>query len=308
MITSIAQGQEIKRNVPLSAYTTFHIGGTADYFIEVTTPSELKEAIAFARRSHIPYFLLGGGSNVLFSDEGVRGMVIRNRCEALTFSGNLVHAESGVSVAMLLREAGKRNLGGLEFLAGIPGTIGGAIYGNAGAYGKSIGDALREAAIVTSSGVEEVVGRDYFEFGYRKSRLKHSGEQVLSVTLSMDYRDSLTIKDEISRILEERKAKHPYGVGSCGCYFKNVQSGDHAASKMPAGKLLEAVGAKGSSCGSAIVSEKHANFIINPGGATAREVMDLARELKSRVYEQFQIRLEEEVQIVGESGKIPFCG
>jgi UDP-N-acetylmuramate dehydrogenase len=302
MILSMDQGQEIRRNVPLNQYTTFHIGGTADFFLEAATPEALKEAVDFARRSNIPYFILGGGSNVLFSDEGVRGMVIRNRCETLTFSGNLVHAESGASVATLLKEAQGRSIGGLEFLAGIPGTIGGAIYGNAGAYGKSLGDALYEAVILTASGEEKTVGRGYFDFSYRKSSLKHTGDLLLSVTLKMEYRNSREIRNEISRILEERKAKHPYGVGSCGCFFKNVEKGDQSSPKVPAGKLLEAVGAKGACCGSAVVSEKHANFIINPGGATAKDVIELAAELKSRVYEQFQIKLEEEVQIVGEPG------
>lgn len=293
--------ENLKRGVALEAYTTFHIGGAADLFIEAATPEMLREALCYARARGIPTFLLGGGSNVLIDDRGIRGLVIRNGCVKYSFEGSNVHAESGVSLDTLVRESAKRELGGMECLAGIPGTLGGAIYGNAGAYGKSIHSLIESARIITGDGEEKVVNNDFFKFRYRWSILKEIKAVVLDATLRLSSCDSPAISGEIERITLERCGKHPRDVGTCGCFFKNVESPEPGASRISAGKLLEAVGAKGMRVGGACVSDKHANFIINPGSATARDVMELATILKKRVASEFNIELEEEVQIIGEN-------
>ena len=292
--------KEIRKNVPLSGYTTFKIGGMADFFIDVTSLERFREALRYAREASLPFLVLGGGSNVLFSDRGIRGLVIRNGCTGCSFNGSLVSAESGLSLDTLIRESAERGLGGIEFLAGIPGTLGGALYGNAGAYGKSISDVLYTARIVTPGGEEKEVERDYFQFHYRESRIKHVKDVVLSATVRLVEKEKNDILREVETIIAERREKHPSGVGTCGCFFKNVESATPGDRKISAGMLLDEVGAKKLSRGTAQVSSKHANFIINPGGATADDIKELAELLKKKVLERFNIQLEEEVQIISD--------
>ncbi len=291
----------LRNDVELSPYTTLRIGGKADRFIEVHSAVEMRQTIALAGRLSTPFFILGGGSNVLFDDNGIRGLVIRNLSCGVSFSDTVISAESGISLASLLWDAQKRGLGGLEFLAGIPGSLGGAIFGNAGAYGKSIGDCIEKAVIITPDGKERNVSREYLCFGYRTSRLKTAGGVVLSAALNLTPEDPDKILLEMKRIIEERRQKHPSGVGSCGCYFKNVEGKDGSCRKISAGKLLEEAGAKNITFGKACVSSLHANFIVNPGGATSEDMRALGDLCKRRVKEKFGIDLEEEVQIIGNS-------
>jgi len=291
---------KILRHVSLSRYTTYHIGGPAEYFAEAACRDDLKALILYARSMRLPLFLLGGGSNVLVSDRGVRGIVVRNISGAFSFGPGEVTVESGLALAALLHEAGERGAGGLEFLAGIPGSVGGALYGNAGAYGRSIGEKLTRATVISPDGIEKTVGRDYFHFSYRHSAIKESGDIILDATLAVEERDPGLIGEEMSRIIEERKGKHPCGAGSCGCYFKNVDGPGPGGEKISAGKLLEQAGASSMSCGGACVSGKHANFILNRGNATALEIRALAGMIRQKVFEKFNIVLEEEVQLVGD--------
>lgn len=291
----------IKTDVELSPYTTFRIGGRADHFMEVHSAEEMRQAIALAHKLPLPFFILGGGSNVLFDDDGVRGLVIRNLSSGVNFSDTAVAAETGISLAALLSDAQKRGLAGLDFLAGIPGSFGGAIFGNAGAYGKSIGDCIEKASIITPDGEERSVSREYLQFGYRSSRLKKEGGVVLSATLNLKPGDPDTILHEMKRIIEERRQKHPGAVGSCGCYFKNVDEKDGSGRRISAGRLLEEAGAKSITFGKACVSSLHANFIVNPGGATSEEIKALGDLCKRRVKERFGIELEEEVRIISKN-------
>jgi UDP-N-acetylmuramate dehydrogenase len=291
---------KVREQVELSRYTTYQVGGKAEYFIEVSGLDELREALRFSREKGMSFFLLGGGSNVLISDRGLKGLVIRNLCDAVTFENDMATAEAGISLASLIKAALRRSLGGLEFLAGIPGSLGGALYGNAGAYGKAIGDTLKGATIITPDGKEIEVEREYFSFSYRNSALKKTGDVILAATLELEPGLPGESENEMARIIEERKKKHPCGAGSCGCFFKNVASRGGESPRLGAGKLLEDSGAKEMVFGGASVSAKHANFIINPGNATAREIKTLAGLVKEKVYEKFNILLEEEVQIVGD--------
>jgi len=291
----------IRTDVELSPYTTFRTGGRADRFLEVHSAEEMGRAIALAHSLSLPFFILGGGSNVLFDDDGVRGLVIRNISSRVSFRDTAVVAESGISLAALLSDAQKRGLGGLEFLAGIPGSLGGAIFGNAGAYGRSIGNCIEQATIITPDGEERSVSREYLQFGYRSSRLKAEGGIVLSATLSLKPADPDAILHEMKRIIEERRQKHPAAMGSCGCYFKNVDGKDGSGRRISAGRLLEEAGAKGITFGNACVSSLHANFILNHGGATSEEIRNLGEMCKQLVKEKFGIDLEEEVRIISKS-------
>ncbi|NTV80077.1 MAG: UDP-N-acetylmuramate dehydrogenase [Candidatus Aminicenantes bacterium] len=287
-------GEAPSENVPLSAMSSFGIGGPADFFFEARTEGELETAVSLAAAEKYPFYVIGGGYNLLFDDAGYRGLILRNRLEGVLREGHRLRVLSGTGLPCVLREALAAGLSGLEFLAGIPGTVGGAIYGNAGAYGWSIGDVLESAELFFPSGERRTVPREALGFGYRDSALKKGGGIVLSSVLMCSPGDSRESEARIREILEKRRAKHPpLGTACAGSYFKNSCSASGA--RIAAGKLLEEAGARGRSVGDAAVSDVHCNFIVNRGDAKARDVLSLAEELKDRVFRAFGIRLEEEV-------------
>jgi UDP-N-acetylmuramate dehydrogenase len=284
----------LSENVPLSAMSSFGIGGPADLFFEARTGADLERAVSLAVREKYPFYVIGGGSNILFDDEGYRGLIIRNRLEGITMEEGRLAVLSGTLLAAVLREALSGGLSGLEFLAGIPGTVGGALYGNAGAFGSCLGDFLETATLLVPGGGSLEVGREGLGFGYRDSALKRNGAVVLRAVLLSPPGDKKTSDARIREVLEHRRQKHPpWGTACAGSYFKNPwpPGGD----RLPAGRLLEQAGARGLAIGDAAVYEKHCNFIINRGNARSREVLLLAEELKERVFRQFGVRLEEEV-------------
>jgi UDP-N-acetylmuramate dehydrogenase len=287
-------GSAPSENVPLSAMSSFGIGGPADLFFEARTEDELEKAVSLAAAEKYPFYVIGGGNNLLFDDAGYRGLILRNCLEGVVREGHRLRVLSGTGLPCVLREALAAGLSGLEFLAGIPGTVGGAIYGNAGAYGWSIGDVLESADLFFPSGERRTVAREALGFGYRDSSLKKGGGIVLSTVLMCSPGDSRESEARIRDILEKRRAKHPpLGTACAGSYFKNSCSPSGA--RIAAGKLLEEAGARGRSVGDAAVSDVHCNFIVNRGNARAEDVLRLAEELKDRVFRTFGIRLEEEV-------------
>ncbi len=287
-------GTSPSENVPLSAMSSFGIGGPADLFFEARTEAELEGAVSLAASEKYPYYVIGGGYNLLFDDGGYRGLIVRNRLDGVRREGHRLEALSGTSLACVLREAIENGLAGLEFLAGIPGTVGGAIYGNAGAYGWSIGDVLETARLFSPAGGPRSVSRDALGFAYRDSSLKREGGIVLSATLLCSPGDRPESEARVRGILEKRWAKHPpHGTACAGSYFKNSSSASGA--RVAAGQLLEQAGARGLSVGDAAVSDVHCNFIINKGNARASDVLALAAQLKEKVYKMFSVRLEEEV-------------
>ncbi len=294
---------KIQRGVTLAPFTTFHIGGRAELFVEAESETEVADAITYARNQGIPWLLLGGGSNVLIADEGVRGLVIRN----VSHDGDLVDpvtktitVSSGRPLAYLVGLAYRAGMAGFEWATGIPGTVGGAICGNAGAYGSCIADSLVQADLLSPTGEIMQVNRDFLRFTYRDSRLKHEQYVVLNATFRVEPGNRDEIRAKMKEIFVQRSAKHPPPqVGSAGSYFKNLDPAPGETRRRPAGAVLEQAGAKKVAVGGASVYEKHANFIINCGRATARDVKALARELKTRVAELFGIQLEEEVIYIG---------
>jgi UDP-N-acetylmuramate dehydrogenase len=289
-----AVGASPSRDVPLSALSSFGIGGPADLFFEALTEEELAKAVALAFAEKYPFYIIGGGYNLLFDDAGYRGLIVRNRLEGIRREGQCLSVLSGTSLSCVLTEAVEARLTGLEFLAGIPGTVGGAIYGNAGAYGWSIGDVLRWATILWPDGERKTVAREDLGFGYRDSVLKRKAGIVLKATLLCTPGDRAESEARIRDILQKRWAKHPpHGTACAGSYFKNSCSASGA--RVAAGQLLDQAGARGLSVGDAAVSDVHCNFIINRGNARAADVLSLAEELKERVFRKFGVRLEEEV-------------
>jgi len=298
-------GLSLRRQVPLASYSSFRIGGPADYFLEVKGLDNLARAVKAARKFRFPFYVIGGGYNLLFDDAGYRGLIIRNSAAGLRFrpESGLLEADSGTHLSDLVGQTLRESLTGLEFLAGIPGTVGGAVFGNAGAFGQAIGDRVVEVVVLSAEGREQVLGAEELYFGYRYSSLKKDHKIVLRAALKVETGSRPEMLKRVEDYLNQRARKHPPGETPCaGSYFKNpVLPGGR---KIPAGQLLEQAGARGMRVGQAAVYPGHCNFIINLGGATAGQVLTLAEELKEKVWRTSGIKLEEEVIFVPEDASM----
>ncbi len=286
-------------NEELRKHTTIKVGGTADLFCVVQNENELIEVIGLAKKCKIPFVIIGCGSNIIASDEGFRGLVIKNVWkDEITEKNCILTASSGVLLQDVVYKSEELSLTGAEFLTGIPGTLGGAIYMNAGAFGKEMKDILDSAIILKNNGKIETVDKSYFNFKYRNSSLKRTGDIVLKANLKLSRGNRKEISEKINEILKLRKEKHPEkNVATAGCFFKNIPS-DNFSKKVSAGYLLDKIDAKNERIGCASVFCKHANIIINEGNATFEDIIKLTEKLKKRVKEKFNIELEREVQIL----------
>lgn len=282
---------------PLARYTAWRVGGPADLLVVAESVEALRQAMTIAWQQGAPCRVLGGGSNVLVSDAGVRGLIVLNRARAVTFAEDAVHAESGASFLTLARQCVARGLAGLEWAAGIPGTVGGAVAGNAGAWGSEVAANLIEATVLEPVDRVEVWPVERFEYGYRSSVLKQhpaGGQQpaiVLQAAFALQAGSRQELEARVAAITAQRKARQPPGA-TCGSVFKNPP-GDYA------GRLVEAADLKGHRIGGAVISPAHANFIVNDGQATADDVktlIDLARET---VQARFGVALELEIELLG---------
>jgi UDP-N-acetylmuramate dehydrogenase len=291
-----ALGKRVKRDEPLAPYTAMRVGGPADLLVVCESVDEVVEAAALARKNKVDWLLLGGGCNVLVADAGVRGLVIVNRAAGIAFDGSTARAETGALLAALARQAVERGLGGLEWAAGLPGAVGGAVVGNAGAFEGDIAGVLRSATVLEPGG--KVVERlnEWFEFDYRTSRIKREkpGQRpvVLAATFDLEPGDPAALKARAEEILEWRRTRHPSGA-TMGSTFKNPPD-SHA------GYLIEQAGLRGSFIGGAQISEMHGNFFMNTGDATAAEVLALIEHARAEVRRQFGVELELEIELVGE--------
>jgi UDP-N-acetylmuramate dehydrogenase len=307
---------KIRENVLLRDYTTFKIGGPARYFFVAKSKEDLKNAILWAKKKKLPFFILGGGSNVLFSDKGFNGLVIKLQNTQYEIRNTNVIAGAGVPLQKLVLEAVKKGLSGLENLAGIPGTLGGAIWGNAGAFGREIKDVVEEVEILRINGltswrIEKLKNKDC-KFGYRDSIFKRKKNWIIwEATLKLEKGNKKEIEEKIKGILKLRKEKQPLEFPSAGSVFKNVPiekvpkkiqekfKGKIKDGFLPAGVLIEAARLKGFQIGGAKISEKHANFIVNVGNAKASDVKELIEKIKKEIKKKFKIQLEEEIKLVG---------
>ncbi len=282
---------KIEQQISLAPLTTFRIGGPADYFARVSSTAELIEALRFAGEKGLPIFVLGGGSNILFADSGFRGLVIKNEIGGIEFDGEKVVVGSGTPLAQLVNKTAISGFSGLENMIGLPGTVGGAIAGNAGSYGQEIGTVVESARLVNLAGEIQTVKRDWFEFAYRRSRLKNSRDLILSsVTLKL-LPTTADLTDQIAEIAKTRAAKEPGGQNA-GSFWTNPAEGKKAW------ELIDEAGLRGATVGDSIVSEKHANYLINRGKATAAEVLELAKKVEQTVQAEFGVQLQREVRVV----------
>lgn len=292
---------QMKKNEPLAKHSSFGIGGRAELFLEAATEKQLISALRKAVVSRTPFFVFGKGTNVLFSDDTIDGLIIKNSSAGvLKKHGLRITVSSGVALKILVDFSAKNGLSGLEFAAGIPGTVGGAVAGNAGAYGRSIGDVLESALIITKkNGKIKKAKRTYFRFKYRRSAIKYTGDVILRATFLLSRGENKIVMRKIKGIIAERQKKHPPSGTKCaGSYFRNVKV-NGKSKRMSAGELLDKAGAKGLTSGGASVSSRHANFIINRNNAKASDVLKLAGILKQKVFRKFGVKLKEEVVFVG---------
>lgn len=285
-----------KELAPLTSYNT---GGRARYFMGARSADEITRSISAASRLGIPFFVVGGGSNLLVSDEGYDGLIIRVEVTGITrWENDGIECGAGEPLSALVDFASDQELTGIEYLAGIWGTVGGAIYGNAGAFGGEIGSVVSSLTIVSSDGKVKTVPAEYCRFGYRDSYLKTTHEVVVSARFRLKSGDGAAIRARVQEILVQRESKHPTAL-TAGCFFKNIPDPKEKFGKLPAGRLLEEAGVKGLRVGDARVFDRHANIIVNAGHATSKEIRQLADIMKQRVKERFGIELQEEVQQIG---------
>ncbi len=288
--------ERLREQVPLAPYTSARIGGPADWLLIVRSAQELEMAVSVAWQDGIPFTLLGGGSNVLISDKGIRGLVILNRAAQVRFIEETpprVWAESGAGLSQVAQRAASRGYGGLEWAATVPGTIGGAVYGNAGAFGGDMAHSLLLAHLVTPHGRVSWNAQE-FGYGYRTSCLKRKEVQavVLSAELLLTPSTPQQVRQQIADFSQRRKTTQPPGA-SMGSMFKNPP-GDYA------GRLIEAAGLKGLRLGNVEVSPIHANFFVNHGKAQAADVRALIELVQERVRQTFGVDLELEIELLGE--------
>jgi len=282
---------KIKIKYPLKDKTTFKIGGAARFFSEPKDSAELKALVQSAGKNKLPVFILGAGSNLLISDQGVKGLVIKLSApyfKRIALENGSIKAEAGVGLAQLVKFSQDRAWQGLEFLIGIPGTIGGALAMNAGCWGSNIGDLVTEVEIMEQSGKVKTLKRNQLEFAYRKSSL--AKYIILSCLLKLKKGRRLEIQENIKEYLAARRKSQDMAWPNAGCIFKNPKDNS-------AGRLIELCGLKGRGIGCAFISERHANFILNKGSAKAKDVLRLMRLTQKQVKDKFHLALQPEIKI-----------
>jgi UDP-N-acetylmuramate dehydrogenase len=291
---------EVKLNEPLSRHVTFGVGGPADVYLNADTEEQLRLGYSLARQAGEPAFIFGSGSNVLVGDKGVRGLTIENRTSQVegpspNGAGFRARVASGVSLAALARRLSSAGYAGIEWACGIPGSLGGAVVSNAGAYDRSLKDVLKGARLGDEDGNVIALSPDDLELDYRKSAFTRGNirdKVVLSVDLRLERGDSKTLRERLQEFDEQRRAAQPPGR-NCGSVFKNPPDN-------PSWWYIEQTGLRGHTIGNAQFSERHANFILNLGGARAADIVALMELAQARVREQFGVALEPEVALVGE--------
>lgn len=283
----------IKINEPMSEHTSWQVGGPADYYVCPADRSELAEIVRFSSKYKLPLFVLGNGTNLLVLDGGIRGIVVNigESFSNIIRIGDSLEAGSGTAMTLLANVAVEQGLVGLEFAVGIPGSLGGAVIMNAGAFGLHIGDKIHSVKLISSGGEPVTMGKDDLSFGYRTSNLIGKGI-IIEVSLQLKKGDPAESLKLMDYYLKERSRRHP-NLPSAGSVFRNLPG-------QPAGKIIESLGCKGMTVGGAQVSPKHANFIVNTGNATAADILTLIETVKQMVKDNHGIELQPEVKIVGE--------
>ncbi|OGL71223.1 UDP-N-acetylenolpyruvoylglucosamine reductase [Candidatus Uhrbacteria bacterium RIFCSPLOWO2_01_FULL_53_9] len=313
-------GDRLRFNEPLSQFSHYAVGGPARYVVEAKTSEEVEALVAAAQEHHVPWVVLGGGTNILPSDHGFDGLVIRmaNRSVQLDAANARVTAEAGALASSVARKTADAGLSGLEWAISLPGTMGGAVRGNAGCFGGEVKDTFLHAWVLDpNTGKMSERKRAWFKFGYRESRVKHESGIVLRATFQLIERPVEETKEKVNYVLNCRLTSQPKNAKCAGCAFKNFEyeRGDEIKKlrgevadipqnfidqkRIPAGWLIERADLKGTRVGGAYISEEHGNFLINDGTATADHIAQLIALVKTRVRDRFGIQLQEEVQYIG---------
>lgn len=294
-VVDIVGEENVHTDEPMSRHTTFRIGGNADYFVKPGNADEVAAVIVVCREYNIPYFILGNGSNLLVSDDGYRGMIINimDNMDSVTVDGRIITAQAGAMLVRVSVMARDNALTGLEFASGIPGTIGGAVYMNAGAYGGEMKNVVKTVRAIDEYGRIYELDSEKMDFSYRHSVVEERKLIVLEVTLELEHGSREAIDDRMKELAEARRSKQPLEYPSAGSTFKRPEG-------YFAGKLIMDAGLRGYSVGGAQVAEKHCGFVINKGGATASDVVELIRDVQHDVDDKFGVTLEPEVKMLGE--------
>lgn len=289
-------GAVTEENAPMSKYTSFKTGGNADLFIIPASVDSLSQIIKKCNELNIKPFIMGNGSNLLVTDNGYKGVIIKigsNLSSMKLLDENTIECESGVMMKALCNFALDNSLSGLEFAFGIPGNLGGAVYMNAGAYGGEMKDVLYSCTHIDNDGNIGTLTKDQLDLGYRRSAYTENGYTIISATLKLQKGDKTEIKEAMNDKLRRRKDKQPLEFPSAGSTFKRPEG-------YFAGALIEDCNLKGYTIGGAQVSEKHAGFVINRGGATSTDILNLIKHIQDTVFEKHGVKLETEVKIIGE--------
>ncbi|MFA7573204.1 MAG: UDP-N-acetylmuramate dehydrogenase [Lutispora sp.] len=284
----------VKFDEPMKNHTSFKVGGNADIFFEPKDIKELIEFIKYVKENSIAYYLMGNGTNIIVSDEGIRGAVIKlgDKMSSIEITEDRVSAQCGAKLPEVAKYAASNSLSGLEFASGIPGSIGGAAAMNAGAYGNEMKDVIEKVEVLDSNFEYRVLQNKEMEFGYRKSVIEKHGYIVLGCTFKLKKANKSDIKILMDECTERRQSKQPLNLPSAGSIFKRPEG-------YYTGKLIEDAGLKGMSIGGAQISEKHCGFIVSKGDATAKDIYNLIKHIQRTVYERFGVKLETEVKLIG---------
>lgn len=297
-VVEALQGYVPKANIrlqePMAGHTTFRIGGPADCFVQLENEEQLRKVQRYLGLTGLPFFVLGNGSNLLVSDEGYRGVILQigQKMSDIAVQGRRIFARAGASMARVAHTAMEHGLTGLEFASGIPGTVGGGVVMNAGAYGGEMSQVVEQVNVVSGEGETMELQNSTMEFGYRTSVIRHSSFTVTEVVFCLEPGDREEIREKMGMLAVRRREKQPLEYASAGSTFKRPEG--HFA-----GRLIMEAGLRGFQIGGARVSDKHCGFVINTGNATAGDVREVVREIQVRVRERFHVDLEPEIVFLG---------
>lgn len=294
LFTAFYSDEDVKIDEKLSQYVNFKVGGPADILVTPINKEQIVKTVAVCKENNIPFYVIGNGSNLLVKDGGFRGVVISlTKVSNVTVDGERIEAECGAMLKQVSDKAVENSLTGFEFACGIPGTVGGAVFMNAGAYNGEMSQIIESADIIDENGDISTLTNEELELGYRSSIVMKKGYVVLSATFKLKKGTIKSIKDLVDDLTGKRESKQPLEYPSAGSTFKRPEG-------YFAGKLIQDAGLKGCSIGGAAVSEKHSGFVINKGGATAKDILDLIHHIQDEVKRQFGVELHTEVRIIGE--------
>lgn len=294
LFTTFYSDEDVKIDEKLSRYVNFKVGGPADILVTPKNKEQIIKTVSICKENNIPFYVIGNGSNLLVKDGGFRGVVISlTKVNNITVDGERIKAECGAMLKQVSDKAVENSLTGFEFACGIPGTVGGAVFMNAGAYNGEMSQVIESADVINEKGEIITLNNEELDLGYRSSIVMKKGYVVLSTTFKLEKGEVKSIKDLVADLTDKRESKQPLEYPSAGSTFKRPEG-------YFAGKLIQDAGLKGYGIGGAAISEKHSGFVINKGGATAKDILDLIHHIQDEVKKQFGVELHTEVRIIGE--------